>query len=63
MLTPVDYYLAIPLKKGQLSCRELLNNLTLAKDCPKDVPLMVDSIDSPYSRDEALRTMIYKRGL
>ena len=63
VLTPDDYYLAIPLQKGQLSCRELLNNLTLAKDCSKDVPLMVDSIDSPYNRDEALRTMIYKRGL
>jgi sialic acid synthase SpsE len=63
VLTADDYYLAIPLQKGQLSCRELLNNLTLAKDCSKDVPLMVDSIDSPYNRDEALRAMIYKRGL
>jgi N-acetylneuraminate synthase len=62
VLTADDYYLAIPLQKGQLSCRELLNDLTLAKDCPKDAPLMVDLLDSPYSRDDGLRTMIYKRG-
>ncbi len=57
-LKPEDCYLAIPLQKGQLSCRELLNDLTC--DCPKDAPLMVDNL---YSRDEGLRKMIYKRGL
>jgi len=59
-LTPEDYCLAIPLQKGQLSCRELLNDLTLSRDCPKDAPLTVDSL---YSRDEGLRKVIYKRGL
>ncbi len=63
VLTPDDYYLAVPLQKGQLSCRELLNGLTLSKDCAQDAPLMVDLLDSPYSRDEGLRSMIYKRGL
>ncbi len=63
VLASEDYYLAIPLQKGQLSCRELLNDLALAKGCSKDAPLMVDLLDSPYSRDEGLRSMIYMRGL
>jgi N-acetylneuraminate synthase len=63
VLTQDDYYLAIPLQKGQLSCRELLNDLRLAKDCPKDAPLLVDLVDCPYSRDESLRRMIYARGI
>ena len=62
-LTEEDFYLAIPLLKGQLSCRELLNDQVLAKDWPKDAPLMVDMVDSLYNRDEGLRAMIYARGL
>ena len=63
VLTPDDYYLAIPLQKGQLSCRELLNDLTLSQNCAQDAPLMVDLVDSLYSRDAGLRSMIYRRGL
>ena len=62
MLTPDDYYLAIPLQKGQLSCRELLNDQVLAKKCRKDAPLTVDMVDSLYNRDENLRKLIYERG-
>jgi sialic acid synthase SpsE len=63
VLTPDDYYLAIPLQKGQLSCRELLNDQVLAKDCPKDAPLIVDMVDSLYNRDDTLRKTLYNRGL
>ena len=63
VLTVDDFYLAIPLQKGQLSCRELLNDMVLIKDWSKDAPLMVDLVDSPYNRDECLRQMIYERGL
>ena len=63
ILTPDDYYLAVPLQKGQLSCRELLNDQQLALECAKDAPLMVDMVDSLYNRDENLRKAIYKRGL
>lgn len=63
ILTAEDYYLAIPLQKGQLSCRELLNDQMLAKDCPKDAPLMVDMVDSLYNRDDTLRKTLYDRGL
>ncbi len=63
MLTPDDYYLAIPLQKGQLSCRELVNDQVLATDCKKDAPLMVEMVDSLYNRDEALKKQLYARGL
>jgi sialic acid synthase SpsE len=63
VLTAQDYYLAVPLQKGQLSCRELLNEMGLIKACAKDGPVMVDMVDSPYNRDESLRQMIYDRGL
>jgi N-acetylneuraminate synthase len=62
VLTPEDYYLAIPLQKGQLSCRELLNDQVLAQGCKKDAPLMVEMMDSLYNRDEVLRKQIYARG-
>jgi len=62
VLTPDDYYLAIPLQKGQLSCRELLSDQVLAKKCRKDAPLTVDMVDSLYNRDENLRKLIYERG-
>lgn len=58
-----DYYLAIPLQKGQLSCRELLGNQVLAKNVKADSPLMVDAVDSLYNRDQSLRKQLYNRGL
>lgn len=63
VVTPDDYYLAIPLQKGQLSCRELLNDQVLSQKCKKDAPLMVEMVDSLYNRDEILRKQIYARGV
>ena len=63
VLTPDDYYLAIPLQKGQLSCRELLNDQKLSVPCTKDAPLMVDMLDSLYNHDATLKKELYKRGL
>lgn len=63
VLTDEDFYLAIPLQKGQLSCRELLNDQVLAKDIKVDEPLMVDSMDSLYNRDEGLKQKLFSRGL
>ena len=63
VLTTTDYYLAIPLQKGQLSCRELLGDQVLAKEVAADSPLMVDAVDSLYNRDESLRKRLSTRGL
>jgi len=63
VLTPDDYYLAIPLQKGQLSCRELLNDQVLAKKLKADAPLMIDSVESLYNHDKDLRRKLSNRGM
>ncbi len=62
-LTDKDVYLAIPLLKGQLSCRELMRGEVLRAPVSKDAPLNMADIDSPYSADSALRRMIDQRGV
>jgi sialic acid synthase SpsE len=63
VLTADDYYLAIPLQKGQLSCRELLNDQVLAKKIKADAPLTIDSVESLYNHDKELRKKLLTRGL
>ena len=62
-LAPDDYYLAVPLQKGQLSCRELMNGERLQRAVSMHEPMMIDDIDSPYASDASLREFIYERGL
>ncbi len=58
-----DVYLAIPLQKGQLSCRELMRGEMLLKKVQKDAPIKIDDIESPYSQIPSLKKTIYQRGL
>jgi sialic acid synthase SpsE len=62
-LTDDDVYLAIPLQKGQISCRELMRGELLTQPCPKDAAIKIDHFDNPYSRNDSLRALIEKRGL
>jgi len=63
VLTPEDYYLAIPLQKGQLSCRELLNDQVLSKKIKADAPLTIDVVESLYNHDKDLRRKLSNRGM
>ena len=58
-----DVYLAVPLQKGQVSCREIMSGEVLLKPAMKDAPILIDMIDSPYSGNEKLKSAIYNRGL
>lgn len=62
-LSDTDVYLAVPLQKGQISCRELMHGEILLKDIAADQPIQIDAIDSPYAVDSNLKALIYKRGI
>lgn len=57
------FYLAIPLLRGQLSCRETMTGLVVSTGIKKDDPLLIDHVDSPYSKNEAMKSFIYQRGM
>jgi N-acetylneuraminate synthase len=58
-----DFYLAIPLQQGQLSCRELISGEVLVKPAKQDEALRIEHLDNPYARSRELREMIERRGL
>ncbi len=62
-ITTDDIYLAVPLQRGQLSCRELIAGEILQKAVPADGAITIDMLDNPYSRDAELRRSIEERGL
>ncbi|MFB3915167.1 MAG: N-acetylneuraminate synthase family protein [Terriglobales bacterium] len=63
ILSDEDVYLAIPLQKGQISCRELMRGEVLLQAVKQDEPIKIDVIDSPYSSIPSLKAIIYGRGL
>ena len=62
-ITRADYYRAVPLQKGQLSSRELIEGDVLVKPVAKDAKITVDLFDNPYARTAELRQLIEGRGL
>lgn len=66
ILSEEDIYLAIPLRKGQLSTRELMLGRyghKMIMGCGKDEAITIDMVDTPYAQNDALRQVIYNRGL
>jgi N-acetylneuraminate synthase len=58
-----DVYLAIPLQKGQISCRELMRGEVLMRDIPAHAAIGIEDIDSPYANNDDLKRVIMERGL
>jgi N-acetylneuraminate synthase len=58
-----DFHLAIPLLKGQLSCRELIAGEALAQPIASGEALTIDHLDNPYSRTASLGNLIRNRGI
>lgn len=58
-----DFYLAIPLLKGQLSCREVMNGEKLTKAIKANEPLTIEHIDGPYAETPSLKKLILNRGV
>ena len=63
VLGPEDLYLAIPLQKGQLSCREWFTDLKLGKPLMAHSPLKLDDLADPYSHSAELQEVIRERGI
>jgi N-acetylneuraminate synthase len=66
LLTEDDIYMAIPLQKGQISCRELMLGKyghRIVTPCKKDSPLIIENIDTPYLNDSKIKHAINMRGI
>jgi N-acetylneuraminate synthase len=66
VLTEDDVYLAIPLRKGQVSSRELMLGKyghRMLSGCVKDQPISIESLDTPYAKDPTLLEQYAKRGI
>lgn len=62
-LTGDDLYMAVPLQKGQISCRELMKGEVLLSGVKKNEPVMFACVDGPYSDDTILASAIERRGV
>ena len=58
-----DFYLAVPLHKGQLSCREVMNGEKLQRPLKANEQLTINHIDGPYNDNKSLKNLILNRGL
>ena len=58
-----DFFLAVPLHKGQLSCREVMNGEKLTKEIKAAEQLSINHIDGPYNENKSLKSLILNRGL
>jgi N-acetylneuraminate synthase len=63
VLTGADFFLSIPLQKGQISCRELIIDDCLTKPVKQGQPITIDHLDNVYSASPEMRAMIEARGL
>ena len=58
-----DFFLAIPLHVGQLSCREIMSGERLIKPLKANEMLTIDHIDGLYNQSQELRGFFMARGI
>jgi N-acetylneuraminate synthase len=58
-----DFQLAVPLRKGQLSTREVMNGLEIKGHLLKGAPITISDVSGPYSENRELRNLIENRGI
>lgn len=58
-----DFYLAVPLRRGQLSCREHLDGVVLRQSMKSDGALTLDAVDEAVAGGEERKRLIMGRGL
>jgi len=58
-----DFFLAIPLHKGQLSCREVFSGAKLVMEINANDQLTINNVDGALSENEGLKKIINNRGL
>ncbi|HQT47700.1 MAG TPA: N-acetylneuraminate synthase family protein [Acidocella sp.] len=63
ILTDDSVYLAVPLQKGQISCREMMRGEVLLNAVGKDGAVAFTNIDSPYGANSQLAKTIEQRGI
>jgi N-acetylneuraminate synthase len=57
------FQLAVPLRKGQLSTREVINGMHIVQGVTANSPITIDDVDGPYSSVATLREQILQRGV
>lgn len=62
-MTDNDVYLAVPLLKGQISCRELIAGEELSHAVKAHEAITIINLNNPYSRVAQLREQIEQRGI
>jgi N-acetylneuraminate synthase len=63
ILSDDDLYMAVPIQKQQLSCRELMRGQVMIKACTADGPITIDMVDTPYAYSATMRARINDRGI
>jgi len=53
----------VPLRRGQISTREINNGLVLTQALKAGEPVTIDHINGPYSENSSLRKLIEERGV
>ena len=58
-----DFRLAIPLRKGQLSTREIINGTILVRSIKANAPLTIEDVSGPIADSKVLKAQILDRGV